>query len=116
MVVDAIGHLAEAAFRHPDLTVSFVIIKLKNRAAKGVTNKDFALARNMEDRIQWPPAKEDGPVEGTPDDPRFKFAPGSSRRDPRPPADQRRLRRRPERGRFIAHLPHSRRSCPSLLC
>lgn len=77
MVVNTVGHLAEAAWHHPDMTVSyaFVIVKLMNHAAKGVTNKDFALARKIEDVVQWQPAKEEGAVlEGTPnDDPRFKY-------------------------------------------
>ncbi len=76
MVVNAVGHLAEAAFHHPDLTVSyaFVIVKLMNHAAKGVTNKDFQLARKIEEVIQWQPAKEaESALEGTPDDPRFKY-------------------------------------------
>ncbi len=36
MVVNTVGHLSEAAFHHPDLTVSyaFVIVKLMNHAAK----------------------------------------------------------------------------------
>lgn len=52
MVVNTVGHLAEAAFHHPDLTVSyaFVIVKLKNHAAKGITNKDFELAKNRGSR------------------------------------------------------------------
>ena len=39
MVVNTIGHLAEAAWHHPDLTVSyaFVNVKLMNHAAKGIT-------------------------------------------------------------------------------
>ncbi len=77
MVVNTVGHLAEAAWHHPDLTVSyaFVTVKLTNHAAKGVTDKDFALARKIEDVVQWQPAKEEGsPLEGTPnDDPRFKY-------------------------------------------
>ena len=75
MVVNTVGHLAEAAFHHPDLAVSyaFVIVKLMNHAAKGVTDKDFALARKIEDVIQWQPGKEGGPLEGTPEDPRFKY-------------------------------------------
>jgi 4a-hydroxytetrahydrobiopterin dehydratase len=75
MVVNTIGHLAEAAFHHPDLTVSyaFLIVKLKNHAAKGITDKDFALARKIEEVIQWQPGQEEGPLEGTPDDPRFKY-------------------------------------------
>ncbi|MSR13470.1 MAG: 4a-hydroxytetrahydrobiopterin dehydratase, partial [Gammaproteobacteria bacterium] len=46
MVVNIIGHLAEAAWHHPDLNVSyaFVTVKLQNHAAKGITDKDFELA------------------------------------------------------------------------
>ncbi|WP_353092297.1 4a-hydroxytetrahydrobiopterin dehydratase [Methylibium sp.] len=77
MVVNTVGHLAEAAWHHPDLAVSyaFVIVKLVNHAAKGVTEKDFALARKIEEVVQWQPAKEEGAVlEGTPnDDARFKY-------------------------------------------
>ena len=75
MVVNTVGHLAEAAFHHPDLTVSyaFVIVKLMNHAAKGITNKDFELAHKIEDVVMWQPAKEGGALVGTPDDPRFKY-------------------------------------------
>ena len=75
MVVNTVGHLAEAAFHHPDLTVSyaFVIVKLQNHAAKGITNKDFELAQKIEEVVQWQPALEGGALEGTPDDPRFKY-------------------------------------------
>ena len=75
MVVNTVGHLAEAAFHHPDLTVSyaFVIVKLKNHAAKGITNKDFELAKKIEEVVMWQPADEGGALEGTPNDPRFKY-------------------------------------------
>lgn len=76
MVVNTIGHLAEAAWHHPDLTVSyaFVNVKLMNHAAKGITDKDFALARKIEEVVMWQPGAEEGsPLEGTPDDPRFKY-------------------------------------------
>lgn len=75
MVVNAVGHLAEAAWHHPDLTVSyaFVIVKLITHTHKGVTDKDFALAKKIEEVIQWQPGLEEGPLEGTPDDPRFKY-------------------------------------------
>ncbi|MBK8960866.1 MAG: 4a-hydroxytetrahydrobiopterin dehydratase [Proteobacteria bacterium] len=76
MVVNTIGHLAEAAWHHPDLTVSyaFVNVKLMNHAAKGITDKDFALARKIEEVVMWQPGAEPGsPLEGTPDDPRFKY-------------------------------------------
>ncbi|HEY6281573.1 MAG TPA: 4a-hydroxytetrahydrobiopterin dehydratase [Burkholderiales bacterium] len=76
MVVNTVGHLAEAAWHHPDLTVSyaFVIVKLVNHAAKGITDKDFELAKKIESVIHWQPAKEGGALEGTPnEDQRFKY-------------------------------------------
>lgn len=82
MVVNTVGHLAEAAWHHPDLTVSyaFVVVKLCTHSAKGITDKDFELAAKMESVVNWRPAKEalaQGKVsalEGTPnDDARFKY-------------------------------------------
>lgn len=76
MVVNTVGHLAEAAWHHPDLTVSyaFVIVKLMTHTAKGVTDKDFALAQKIESVVQWRPGQDpESPFEGTPDDPRFKY-------------------------------------------
>jgi len=76
MVVNTVGHLAEAAWHHPDLTVSyaFVNVKLMNHAAKGVTEKDFALAKKIEEVVMWQPgADAASALEGTPDDPRFKY-------------------------------------------
>ena len=48
IVVNAIGHLAELAWHHPDLAVSyaFVEVKLMNHAKKGITQLDFDLAKN----------------------------------------------------------------------
>src|SRR5512134_3793991 len=62
MVVNAVGHLAEAAWHHPDLTVSyaFVIVKLVTHSAKGITDKDFALAKKIEEVVHWQPAKDGG--------------------------------------------------------
>jgi len=75
MVVNAVGHLAEVAWHHPDLTVSYasVVVKLMTHSAKGVTDKDFALARKIEEMIWWQPGKDGGPLEGTPEDQRFKY-------------------------------------------
>ena len=55
MVVNTIGHLAEKAWHHPDLTVSyaFVIVKLVSHAEKGITEKDFALAKIIEEVWTW---------------------------------------------------------------
>jgi 4a-hydroxytetrahydrobiopterin dehydratase len=76
MVVNTVGHLAEAAWHHPDLTVSyaFVLVKLMNHAAKGITEKDFELAKKIEEVVMWQPGATPGSsLEGTPDDPRFKY-------------------------------------------
>jgi len=74
MVVNTVGHLAEAAWHHPDLTVSyaFVMVKLTTHSANGVTDKDFDLARKIEEVVQWRPGA-DSALEGTPDDQRFKY-------------------------------------------
>ena len=75
MVVKTVGHLAEAAWHHPDLTVSyaFVTVKLMNHAAKGITEKDFALAEKVEEVVLWLPGATEGSVlDGTPDEPRVE--------------------------------------------
>ena len=66
MLVNAIGYLAEAAYHHPDLAVTWgkVWVKLKNHAAGGVTDKDLELARKIEDSVLWRPSG--GALEGTP--------------------------------------------------
>ena len=77
MVVNTVGHLAEAAWHHPDLTVSyaFVIVKLCTHSARGITMKDIELARKIEEVIQWQPQLDSqSALEGTPqDDARFKY-------------------------------------------
>lgn len=82
MVVNTVGHLAEAAWHHPDLSVSyaFVIVKLCTHSAKGITDKDFELAAKIESVVSWRPAQEASAqgrvsaLEGTPnDDARFKY-------------------------------------------
>lgn len=76
MVVTTVGHLAEKAWHHPDLSVSyaFVIVKLMTHSAKGVTEKDFKLAKKIEAVLMWDAAVEsEGIFTGTPDDPRFNY-------------------------------------------
>jgi 4a-hydroxytetrahydrobiopterin dehydratase len=76
MVINTIGHLAEAAWHHPDISASYawVEVRLQNHAAKGITDKDFELAKKIEDVVQWQPGKEAGALEGTPDkDERFAY-------------------------------------------
>ena len=75
MVINTVGHLAEAAWHHPDITASYawVEVRLMNHAAKGITDKDFELARKIEEVVQWQPGREDGALEGTPGDQRFAY-------------------------------------------
>ena len=68
MAINAVGHLAEAAWHHPDIRASYawVEVRLQNHAAKGITDKDFELARKIEEVVGWRPGKEGGALEGTP--------------------------------------------------
>src|SRR3989440_13028020 len=67
MLVNAIGYLAEAAYHHPDLAVTWgkVWVKLKTHSAGGITDKDFALAKKIDEVALWRPAAG-GPLEGNP--------------------------------------------------
>lgn len=67
MLVNAIGYLSEQAYHHPDLSVTWgrLTVKLATHSAGGITEKDFALARRIEDIVLWQPAESD-PLEGTP--------------------------------------------------
>jgi len=73
MVVNAVGFLCEAAYHHADLSVTWgkLWVKLKNHAAGGITDKDFALARQIEDTVLWRP-DPDSALEGTPN--KFVFS------------------------------------------
>jgi len=66
MLVNAIGYLSEAAYHHPDLTVTWgrVTVKLSTHSAGGITDKDFELARKFEEAALWKPSG--GALEGTP--------------------------------------------------
>lgn len=76
MVINTVGHLAEAAWHHPDITASYawVEVRLVTHSAKGITMKDLALAAKIEEVVQWQPGREGQGLEGTPQgDPRFAY-------------------------------------------
>jgi len=76
MVVNTVGHLAEAAWHHPDITASYawVEVRLVTHSAKGITSKDLELAKKIEDVVHWQPGKEGKGLEGTPhSDQRFAY-------------------------------------------
>ena len=74
MVINAIGHLAEAAWHHPDISASYssVAVRLSTHSAKGITAKDFELASKIEEMIQWRP-KPGSALEGTPNEERYAY-------------------------------------------
>jgi len=67
MLVNMVGYLCEAAYHHADLNVTWgkVWVKLRTHSAGGVTDKDFTLAKKIEEAVLWRPAPG-GPLEGTP--------------------------------------------------
>jgi 4a-hydroxytetrahydrobiopterin dehydratase len=66
MLVNAVGFVAEAADHHPDLSVTWgrITVKLSTHSAGGITDKDFELARRIEDAALWKPAAG-GALRGT---------------------------------------------------
>src|SRR3954453_14396644 len=76
MAVNAIGYLCEAAYHHADLAVPWGKLweKPSPHLSGGITDKDFTLARQIEDTVLWRP-RDDSPLEGTPN--KFVFSKGS---------------------------------------
>ena len=73
MAVNAVGYVCEAAYHHADLSVTWgkLWVKLRNHAAGGITDKDFAVARQIEDTVLWRPP-DDSPLDGNPN--KFVFS------------------------------------------
>ena len=70
LAAGAVAHLAEAAWHHPTLTLSWdrLVVRLDTHESGGITERDLALAAEIERVVTWRPGP---PLEGTPDDPRF---------------------------------------------
>src|SRR3974390_1628508 len=53
MLTNAIGYLCEAAYHHADLTITWgkLWVKLQTHSAGGITDKDFALAKKIEEVV-----------------------------------------------------------------
>ena len=75
MVINTVGHLAEAAWHHPDISASFawVEVRLMTHDAGGITDRDFELAGRIEETVNWRPGEESGALVGTPSDQRFAY-------------------------------------------
>ncbi|HET7292159.1 MAG TPA: 4a-hydroxytetrahydrobiopterin dehydratase [Vicinamibacteria bacterium] len=67
MLVNQVAFLSEAAWHHPDLSVTWakVTVKLKTHSENGITDKDFALARKLDEAALWRPDPGSA-LEGTP--------------------------------------------------
>ena len=57
MLTNAIGYVCEAADHHADLAVSWgkLWVKLQTHSAGGITDKDFAVAKKIEEVVMWRP-------------------------------------------------------------
>ena len=75
MVANAVGHLAELAWHHPDLVVSYpsVTVRLSTHSASGITDRDFSLARRIEQWVGWRPGADDPGLEGLPAEPGLTY-------------------------------------------
>jgi pterin-4a-carbinolamine dehydratase len=69
LVANAIGHLSEAAWHHPEILIAWgkVEVTLWSHDAGGVTERDLALAQRIEALVAWRPAAGE-PLEGAPQD------------------------------------------------
>src|ERR1700687_397719 len=76
MLTNAIGYLCEAADHHADLAVTWgkLWVKLQTHSAGGITDKDFALAKKIEEVVLWRP-EPGSALEGTPN----KFVQGGKK-------------------------------------
>ncbi len=75
MLIGAIGHLAEAAWHHPDILASYasVEVSLKSHDVDGITDRDFELARMIDTVVLWQPQKSGGALPGTPSEDRHAY-------------------------------------------
>jgi len=68
MAVNAVGYLCEAAWHHADLAVTWgkLWVKLRTHDAGGITDKDFELAKKIEEVVLFRPAAESALAPGNP--------------------------------------------------
>ena len=67
LLTATIGHVAEAAWHHPDLSIGFakVTVKLQTHRVRAVTFSVIELARQIEAVACWQPPEE-SPLDGFP--------------------------------------------------
>lgn len=74
MLATTIGHLAEVAWHHPELRLTYneVVVLLNTHSAKGITELDFELAEKIESLVCWKPG-EGSALSGTPTNPKYAY-------------------------------------------
>jgi 4a-hydroxytetrahydrobiopterin dehydratase len=74
LLTSVIGHLAEVAWHHPEITLGWgkVEVRLMSHDVGGITERDFALANEIERMADWRPDKHSG-LSGTPDEDRWRY-------------------------------------------
>jgi 4a-hydroxytetrahydrobiopterin dehydratase len=74
LLANAVGHLAELGWHHPELTVAWgrLTVTLLSHDVGGITDRDFELAAEIERLANWRPA-EDAALSGTPDQARWRY-------------------------------------------
>lgn len=74
LLTNAIGHLAELAWHHPDIQLGWgtVTVSLVSHDVGGITGRDFALAAEIDRLAGWQPAPDSG-LDGTPDEDRWRY-------------------------------------------
>ena len=67
LLANGISHLAESAWHHPDLQIGWgrVVVLLRTHSDNAITDKDFELARMIEQSACWRPGSSSA-LEGAP--------------------------------------------------
>jgi len=75
LLTNAIAHIAESAWHHPELHLSFSSIKilLHTHDEGGITNKDIAMAKKIDELLSWNPKSDEKQFEGTPSTLEFHY-------------------------------------------
>lgn len=74
LLTNAVGHLAEQSWHHPDISLGWgeVTVALTSHDAGGITDRDFELAARIDALADWQPA-DDSALSGTPDEDRWRY-------------------------------------------
>jgi len=74
LLANGLAHLAEAAWHHPEMRLNWgrVEVYLTTHSAGGITDKDFALAKQLEATATWQPAPASA-LDGTPKEERWRY-------------------------------------------